>query len=243
MQVTRAIAARAVSRSARAFLYALLTPTLLVFGRCEEVRWPLMIAGKKRILCVEDDRETASLLAEELTDRGYDVALAHNGRAGLASILQSPPHLVLADVNMPGASGFELLEQLTAARRRLPHIPFVFLTALADRDSELRGWQLGADDYVTKPVDFAILAARIAARLARVASAPGKAAAAVNLADREVETLTWVARGKTSVEIAQILGLTKRTIDFHIDNARGKLGAATRSEAVIKATTGRLIEP
>jgi hypothetical protein len=55
--------------------------------------------------------------------------------------------------------------------------------------------------------------------------------------------LTWVARGKTSAEIAQIIGLTKRTVDFHIDNARGKLGAATRTEAVIKATTGRLIEP
>jgi DNA-binding CsgD family transcriptional regulator len=55
--------------------------------------------------------------------------------------------------------------------------------------------------------------------------------------------LTWVARGKTSAEIAQILGLTKRTVDFHTDNARGKLGAATRTEAAIKAATGRLIEP
>ena len=61
--------------------------------------------------------------------------------------------------------------------------------------------------------------------------------------DREVETLTWSARGKTSAEIAQILGLSKRTIDFHIDNAREKLGVATRIEAAIKATTGGLIEP
>jgi DNA-binding CsgD family transcriptional regulator len=65
----------------------------------------------------------------------------------------------------------------------------------------------------------------------------------VQLNDREVETLTWVARGKTSAEIAQILGLTKRTVDFHIDNARTKLGAATRTQAVIKAATGRLIDP
>jgi DNA-binding CsgD family transcriptional regulator len=55
--------------------------------------------------------------------------------------------------------------------------------------------------------------------------------------------LTWAARGKTSAEIAKILDLTKRTVDFHIDNARGKLGAATRTEAVLKAATGRLIEP
>jgi len=202
-----------------------------------------MSGGKKRILCVEDDRETASLLAEELTDRGHEVTLVHSGGAGLASILQSPPHLVLADVNMPGASGFELLERLTAARRRLPHIPFVFLTALADRESELRGWQLGADDYVTKPVDFQILAARIAARLARTAPEAATVGTAVSLADREVETLTWVARGKTSVEIAQILGIAKRTVDFHLDNARSKLGVVTRSQAVAKAASGQLISP
>jgi DNA-binding CsgD family transcriptional regulator len=65
----------------------------------------------------------------------------------------------------------------------------------------------------------------------------------VLLNDREVEVLTWVARGKTSAETAQILGLTKRTVDFHTDNARAKLGAATRTEAAIKAATGRLIEP
>jgi DNA-binding CsgD family transcriptional regulator len=60
---------------------------------------------------------------------------------------------------------------------------------------------------------------------------------------REVEALTWAARGKTSAEIAQILNLTKRTVDFHIDNARDKLGAATRIQAAIKATSRRLIEP
>ena len=65
----------------------------------------------------------------------------------------------------------------------------------------------------------------------------------VILNEREVEVLTWVARGKTSAEIGQILGLTKRTVDFHTDNARGKLGAATRTEAAIKAASGKLIEP
>ena len=65
----------------------------------------------------------------------------------------------------------------------------------------------------------------------------------VELNDREAEVLTWVARGKTSAEIAQIVGLTKRTIDFHIDNARIKFGVATRIQAVIKAANGRLIEP
>ena len=100
-------------------------------------------------------------------------------------------------------------------------MPFVFLTALTDRDNELKGRQLGADDYVTKPIDFDVLATIIAARLAGVARM-GRWPKLVELNDREVEVLTWVARGKTSAEIAQILGLTKRTIDFHIDNARAQ---------------------
>jgi len=197
---------------------------------------------QKKILCIEDDRETASLIAEELVDRGYAVTLAYDGREGLATILRTMPDLVLSDISMPAMSGFELLDRLIGLAPRFGKMPFVFLTALTDRDNELKGRQLGADDYVTKPIDFEVLATIITARLNGVART-GLWPKAVALNDREVEVLTWVARGKTSVEIGGILGLTKRTVDFHIDNARGKLGAATRSEAVIKATSGRLIEP
>ena len=201
-----------------------------------------MPEARKKILCIEDDRETAALIAEELVDRGYDVAVARDGHEGLAAILGSAPDLVLCDISMPVMSGFELLDRLTALAPRFSKMPFVFLTALTDRDSELKGRQLGADDYVTKPIDFDVLATIVTARLAGVARTE-LWPKLVELNSREVETLTWVARGKTSAEIAQILGLTKRTIDFHIDNARAKLGAATRTEAVIKAATGRLIEP
>ena len=197
---------------------------------------------QKKILCVEDDRETAALIAEELLDRGYAVTLAHDGREGLAAILKTMPDLVLCDISMPVMSGFELLERLIGLAPRFAKMPFIFLTALTDRDNELRGRQLGADDYVTKPIDFEMLATIIAARLNGIARS-GLWPKLVELNDREVEVLTWVARGKTSMEIARILGLTKRTVDFHTDNARTKLGAATRTEAVIKATTGRLIEP
>ena len=201
-----------------------------------------MAEVQKKILCIEDDRETAALIAEELIDRGYAVSIAHDGREGLAAILKTMPDLVLSDISMPLMSGFDLLERLIALAPRFANMPFVFLTALTDRDNELKGRQLGADDYVTKPIDFDVLASIINARLAGIArTALWPKTAELN--NREVEILTWVARGKTSVEIAQILGLTKRTIDFHIDNARGKLSAATRTEAVIKATTGRLIEP
>ena len=201
-----------------------------------------MAEPRKKILCIEDDRETAALIAEELVERGFEISIAHDGRAGLAAILKNMPDLVLSDISMPVMSGFELLERLTALEPRFAKMPFIFLTALTDRDNELKGRHLGADDYVTKPIDFEVLTTIINARLAGVARAE-LWPKLVQLNDREVETLTWVARGKTSAEIAQILGLTKRTVDFHIDNARTKLGAATRTQAVIKAASGRLIDP
>lgn len=201
-----------------------------------------MAEAPKKILCIEDDRETAALIAEELLDRGYDVSVAHDGREGLAAILRTMPDLVLSDISMPAMSGFELLESLVALAPRFSKMPFVFLTALTDRDNELKGRQLGADDYVTKPIDFEVLATIIAARLAGVART-GLWPKTIALNEREVEVLTWAARGKTSAEIAKILDVAKRTVDFHIENARGKLGAATRTEAVLKAATGRLIEP
>jgi DNA-binding response OmpR family regulator len=197
---------------------------------------------RKRILCIEDDRDTALLISEELVDRGFDVRVAYNGRDGLGAILKDPPDLVLSDIGMPGMSGFDLLERLTAMEPRFESMPFVFLTALGDHEHEIRGWQLGADDYLTKPVDYDVLAALITARLTRVARSavwPQR----VGLRDREVETLTWAARGKTFGEIGEILGLSKRTVEFHLENARRKLGVATRTQALIKATTGNLIRP
>ena len=197
---------------------------------------------RKRILCVEDDLDTASLLCEELIDRGFEVRVASNGREGLTSILREPPDLVLSDIGMPGMSGFELLERLTSMEPRFESMPFVFLTALGDHDNEIKGWQLGADDYVIKPVDYDVLAALITARLARVART-GVWPKRVGLREREVETLTWAARGKTFAEIGTILGLSKRTVEFHLENARRKLGVATRTQALIKAASGHLIRP
>jgi DNA-binding NarL/FixJ family response regulator len=202
-----------------------------------------MAEVQKKILCIEDDRETAQLMAEELVDRGFQVIVAHDGAEGFVTVLKESPDLVLCDVGLPAMSGFELLERLIELTPRVGSLsPFVFVTALSDRGSELRGRRLGADDYVTKPIDFDILEMIIKARLAGVARTEVRPKPA-DLSDRETEMLTWVARGKTSAQIAGILGLAKRTVDFHLDNARNKLGAVTRTEAVIKAAFGRLIEP
>jgi DNA-binding NarL/FixJ family response regulator len=160
----------------------------------------------------------------------------------LSAILKSNPDLVLCDINMPGMTGFELMERLLILAPQFEAVPFIFLTARTDRDSELKGRRLGADDYVTKPVDFEILAAIIDARLGKGARNEVWSRH-VALNDREMECLTWSARGKTSPEIATILNLSKRTINFHIENACRKLNVSTRTEAVAKAASSRLIDP
>jgi DNA-binding response OmpR family regulator len=124
-----------------------------------------MTEARKKILCIEDDRETAKLIAEELSERGFYPLIAYDSRIGLAAILKKIPDLVLCDVGLPEMSGFEVLKRWKELTRPFGRIPFVFLTGLSGRHNELEGRSLGADDYVTKPIDFDILEAIIRARL------------------------------------------------------------------------------
>ena len=197
---------------------------------------------RKKILCIEDDVETASLIAEEFEERGYEMALAHDGQTGFAAVLKLQPDIVLCDVGMPIMDGFEVLDRLTQLTPRFASMPFIFLTAFGDRDNQLKGRRLGADDYVVKPIDFEILETIISGRLAKVARNEAWSQQ-IDLSDREIECLTWAARGKTSTEIAQIVGISKRNVDFHIETACRKLDVATRVQAAVKAVTGGLIEP
>jgi len=201
-----------------------------------------MAGARRKILCIDDDDAVTELLADDLTERGFDVFVAHDGQEGFVAILKVMPDLVLCDIGLPIMSGFEVLERLNAIAPRLGTIPFVFLTARADRDSELQARRLGADDYVTKPIDFDMLETIITARLAGIARNEIWPKLAM-LNDREIEALTWVARGKTSAQVGELMSISKRTVDFHLDNARIKLSAATRTEAAIKAAMGKLIEP
>jgi DNA-binding NarL/FixJ family response regulator len=192
------------------------------------------------ILCVEDDDETASLLAEALSELGHTVERSPDGEQGLAVILSDRPDLVLCDVRMPRMGGFELLERVVAAGPAFAEIPFVFLTAFGDRDSELVGRKLGADDYLVKPVDFEMLGIVIENRLRRRLDRAGEASD-IHLTGREREVLTWVGRGKTSSEIAIILGLRERTVNFHCDQAMKRLDVTNRTQAVAKAIAQGLI--
>jgi DNA-binding response OmpR family regulator len=122
---------------------------------------------RNKILCIEDDLETAALITEELVERGFEVHVASDGTQGFFAILKLQPDLVLSDISMPASSGFDVLTRLAAMPRIWNDMPFIFLTAVADRDAELKARQLGADGFITKPVDFDLLEAIIRARLAR----------------------------------------------------------------------------
>jgi DNA-binding response OmpR family regulator len=124
-----------------------------------------MSKARRKILCIEDDCEVASLIAEELRERGFEVCLVHDGRQGLDAILKELPDLVLVDINLPAMSGFEIIEHLRASMLRGRDIPFIFLTALTDPDNRNHGPQLGADEFITKPIDFEVLHAIMSARL------------------------------------------------------------------------------
>jgi DNA-binding response OmpR family regulator len=118
-----------------------------------------MSDAPKTVLVIEDDRETADLIAEELTDRGYEVRIAYDGQEGCSAIFKAAPDLVLSDLLMPVMSGFDILERLAAEASYFRDIPFVFLTGMSGRDVELKARRLGADDFLTKPIDFDMLEA------------------------------------------------------------------------------------
>jgi DNA-binding response OmpR family regulator len=158
------------------------------------------------LLCIEDDREVAKLIVEEMTDRGFKILIAHDGHEGLVAILKGIPDLVLCDIGLPHLSGIELLERLNELFPR--RMPFILLAAFCDRENKLRAKRQGIDDYVTKPIDFDALETIIRARLADIAPDDNWLRLA-NLSDREADLLTWVARGKSSKQIAEILGMVE----------------------------------
>lgn len=197
--------------------------------------------SQPHILCIEDDPGTAELIAEVLEGEGFRISVAGTGLAGLTA-LEERPNLVLCDIDLPDVSGFEVLERIRNGKLLPAGVPFIFLTAFSQRVHQIHGRQLGCDDYVTKPIDFELLLAIIRNRLA---GAPEKTPDKTDykLTERELETLTWVARGKSSADAAVILEISERTVNFHLDNAMRKMGVATRVQAAVKSAMLGLIKP
>jgi DNA-binding response OmpR family regulator len=119
---------------------------------------------KKRILLVEDDPTISDLVAYNLRRAGYEVLQEHSGRTGLEAALAQAVDLVLMDLMLPGLDGLAASREIV---RRKPSLPIIMLTARSERETILEGFEIGADDYITKPFDLDVLLARIHARLRR----------------------------------------------------------------------------
>lgn len=123
----------------------------------------------QRILIVEDEPGIRVAVKDELEFEGFEVELAEDGATGLATILRSPPDLVVLDLMLPGRNGFQICQEV---RTRGMKTPIIVLTARNQDVDKVRGLELGADDYVTKPFSLAELVARIRAVLRRTQKEP-----------------------------------------------------------------------
>lgn len=121
--------------------------------------------ARSRILVVDDTPEMAQWVSLMLQDAGYEVLTAHDGAQGLALAQREGPSLVLLDAMMPGLDGFEVCARLKADEATRA-IPVIFISALDDSGAETRGLALGAADFVTKPINVAVLLARVQTHLA-----------------------------------------------------------------------------
>lgn len=119
---------------------------------------------KKRILVVDDEPRMRRFVRMNLDLEGYDVIEADNGLTALSKVRDEMPDLVLLDVAMPELDGFETLEHI----REVSAVPVIMLTVKSDEEDRIRGLDLGADDYVTKPFSPRELLSRIRAVLRRV---------------------------------------------------------------------------
>jgi len=174
---------------------------------------------KKRILVVEDDAALARVLRDNLTFDGFDVQCVTDGNAALQVVRDFAPDLVVLDLMLPGMSGFELCGLL----RQRGRTPIIILTARGQKADKLRGLNLGADDYVTKPFDLEEFLARVRAVLRRARPAveqltlggviidfraqhASKGGRTIHLTHREFELLAYLAeRQERVVRRAELL--------------------------------------
>lgn len=206
----------------------------------------------ERILVVDDDEKICQILTLYLRSKGYEVTCCRNGGNALTAFSDCSPHLVILDINLPGMSGYEILERL----RRFSNIPVIFLSERENAEDRIRGLDGGADDYITKPFSPKELVARIRAVLRRCGRQLPKHVSCVSacgleldlngrtvktgdeiipLPDKEFELLLYLIVNRNSViRRDRILSdlfencrsSSSRTLDVHINRLRTKLGSS-----------------
>ena len=199
----------------------------------------------KKILVIEDEPEMRRNLTTILRLEKFHPLAAENGRVGVELAKKEKPDLILCDVMMPELDGYGVIAALHADAGTVT-IPFIFLTAKGEKPDVRAGMNLGADDYLTKPVAKADLLAAIRSRLERATQQavpefkPNFESArplekVLGLTPRVAESLLWLAQGKTNAEIAIILGNSESTVKKHVLEIFEKLGVETRTAASLRA--------
>jgi two-component system KDP operon response regulator KdpE len=120
----------------------------------------------ERILVVEDEPEFAALMTLWITDAGYDAITAATGNDALRQFYDHRPDLVVLDLALPGLDGWQVIERI----REFSRVPILIVTARGSEADKVRGLKLGADDYITKPLSFPELLARVEAALRRAST-------------------------------------------------------------------------
>ena len=198
----------------------------------------------KKVLVIEDEPSIRNNIMLMLKVERYAAVGAENGRIGLELARKDPPDLILCDVMMPELDGHAVLQALQADTG-LARIPFIFLTAKGEKEDLRSGMNLGADDYLTKPIANAELVRAIEARLRRSEQQAAREfkpdfssfqpLLQLGLTPRAAEALLWLAQGKTNADIATILGITESTVKKHVQEIFEKLGVETRGAAAVRA--------
>jgi two-component system alkaline phosphatase synthesis response regulator PhoP len=124
------------------------------------------------VLVVDDERQIATIARDYLTRAGFAVTVATDGPTGLELARQKRPDLVVLDLGLPKLDGLEVARAI----RRESDVPIIMLTARVDESDRLRGFEIGADDYITKPFSPRELVARVSSVLRRVRHEPGRTA-------------------------------------------------------------------
>ncbi len=203
-----------------------------------------------KILLIEDEPQMRRGMATALDMEGFTVTTAANGRLGVEAARKERPDLILCDVMMPELDGYGVLEALRANAGTLG-VPFIFLTAKGEKPDIRHGMNLGADDYLTKPVAIDDLISAIRARLERKEQhaqaatyglkfeprfdSPEPLIAGFSLTPKEAEVLLWVAQGKANADIATILGVGESTVKKHLEHVFEKLQVENRGAAALLA--------
>ena len=199
----------------------------------------------KKILVIEDSPEMRRNLLTILRLEKFHPLGAENGREGVELARREKPDVILCDVMMPELDGYGVLKALREDPATVT-IPFIFLTAKGEKPDIRAGMNLGADDYLTKPVAKADLLNAINARLQRQSQQatpefkPNFDSAKpleteLGLTPRVAETLLWIAQGKTNPDIATILGISEGTVKKHVLEIFTALGVETRTAASLRA--------